>query len=324
MSDNMPDCEFAYGLKWVFADDREGSAPGADVSVRFLLKLPPMWSEDYFSIANESYSSRDYDVCDNPYLKLSWSRDREIIRFEYQWFGTFLISADGSQVWVCTERDRRDVRGTVLGPIAAYVLRLRGRVCLHACGLAHRGNAYLFCGPSGMGKSTLGAFLSLDGLSLICDDVAPLSVSEDSVQVLRGSTVFRLWPESLVQLGIDADQLERVVSTHEKRQLPAAETISATSQIDQFLLKSVFFLERGSTDQFEVQEVDLSHALRMLLEHASTAYVQGSRERGHRALEFRVLGALLRRVRCFRLITPRSLDMYAGECKTLAARVVRE
>ncbi len=61
------------------------------------------------------------------------------------------------QGWWLPPRELGDALGYLLGPVLGLLLRLRGRVCMHASGVVIQGGALLFIGAEGAGKSTTSA-----------------------------------------------------------------------------------------------------------------------------------------------------------------------
>ena len=62
----------------------------------------------------------------------------------------------------------------LLGPVLAFVLRLRGVVTTHASSVSVDGKAVAFIGPQGAGKSTTAAALLARGCNVLTDDVVPI------------------------------------------------------------------------------------------------------------------------------------------------------
>ncbi len=93
--------------------------------------------------------------------------------------------------------------------VFAFALTLRGSVCLHAASVAMNGGAVLLAGPAGTGKSTLAARLSLNGWSVLTDDVAVIDRTPRGFAVRPGAPLLRPRRSGLAALG--SSGLARVV-----------------------------------------------------------------------------------------------------------------
>jgi hypothetical protein len=80
----------------------------------------------------------------------------------------------------------------VCGGVVAFLLMAAGRTVLHASAVEVGQTAIAFAGPSGTGKSTLGALLCATGARLVTDDCLPLSVDGDGVRCGGGTRELRL------------------------------------------------------------------------------------------------------------------------------------
>jgi hypothetical protein len=130
----------------------------------------------------------------------------------------FLIDPLGQHVWATwlPQSTLEDVTTYLLGPIAGFVLRLRGVVCLHASAVALRGRAVVLLGPSEAGKSTTAAAFARLGFPVLSDDIVALSERNGRLPVQPGSPRLRLWPESVGMLFGEAGALPRLTPTWDK------------------------------------------------------------------------------------------------------------
>lgn len=79
------------------------------------------------------------------------------------------------------------LRSALYGPVAAALFSRLGILALHASVVSIGGRGWVFCGASGVGKSTMAAVLAARGNDRIADDMAVLrSVSEGSFEVAAG------------------------------------------------------------------------------------------------------------------------------------------
>lgn len=88
-----------------------------------------------------------------------------------------------------------DLAVYLTGPVLGFILRLRGRLALHASAVAVEGRAVAFVGPSGCGKSTLAAMFARGGSAVLTEDIAPLHFERGRVSVLPGHSSVGLWPD---------------------------------------------------------------------------------------------------------------------------------
>src|SRR5829696_1003226 len=133
----------------------------------------------------------------------------------------------------------------VLGPVLATVLRQRGYLLLHASAVAVAGEAVLFLGSSGWGKSTTAAALHARGHGLVTDDVAVLRVEESRPVVFPSFPQLKLWPEALVSLGDDPEKLPQWNPRLEKRVRTAAHRFSSAP----LPVKRIYVLEEGNAPE---------------------------------------------------------------------------
>lgn len=116
-----------------------------------------------------------------------------------------------------------DIRVFLLGSCFGALLHQRELLVLHASGIQTDAGAVLFCGPSGIGKSTLLGELLNRGYPMVVDDVCAVTVDEAGRPlVLPAYPRTRLWADSAKALAVETVGLERTRPTLEKyeRQLP--------------------------------------------------------------------------------------------------------
>jgi len=141
--------------------------------------------------------------------------------------------------------DEKMLRLFVLGPVLAILLRQRGHFLLHASAVAVAGEAVLFLGGSGWGKSTTAAALHARGHGLVTDDVAVLRVEGSHPMVLPSFPQLKLWPEAAVSLGNDPEKLPRWNPHLEKRARSAAHNFSSAP----LPVKRIYVLDEGDTPE---------------------------------------------------------------------------
>jgi len=89
-----------------------------------------------------------------------------------------------------------------LGPVMAVLLHQRGKLVLHATGVVVDGQAIVFLGKSGQGKSTLTAMFCQRGYSALADDLVPVDLEGAIVSVYPGFPMLRLGRDAAKALDI--------------------------------------------------------------------------------------------------------------------------
>ena len=137
----------------------------------------------------------------------------------------FLIDADGRHIAgrVPSDAGLSDVACYVTGPVLGFVLRLRGVIALHASAVEVAGRAILLVGDARAGKSTAAAVLATMGCKVITEDIAALSIEQETVSVREGCPEIALRPDAVAQLFGSAEALPRFSDTWEKRRLDLTE-----------------------------------------------------------------------------------------------------
>lgn len=80
--------------------------------------------------------------------------------------------------------------------VVALACAWRGAIPMHASAVAIDGRAWLLCGATGAGKSTLTAALLAQGAEFIGDDLTMVDAGGDGTTVPRGRTTMRLHPDT--------------------------------------------------------------------------------------------------------------------------------
>ena len=138
------------------------------------------------------------------YLKIS---DEEAI-FSDKNIGTFLIH-NGCEITAIPQHSVEDsrIRLCIIGTIFAILLYQRGLFVLHGSAVEVDGGAVAFIAPSGWGKSSMTAALHAKGHHIISDDVVPVSIEGNTMNVFPGFPQLKLYPEVAETLGHDKSKL---------------------------------------------------------------------------------------------------------------------
>jgi hypothetical protein len=159
--------------------------------------------------------------------------------------------------------DESLVRTLLLGGLMATILRQRGFLVLHACGVAREGRAIAFVGDSGWGKSTLASFFCRHGFQLLSDDVLVIDLSGEAVRVVPGAPMVKLRPDAGQWLRADYDNLPNLHFESNKR-LEDARTVYATEDAQ---LERLYILEGRGADHNEILPLHTQEKMVELLRH---------------------------------------------------------
>ena len=113
----------------------------------------------------------------------------------------FLLS-DGREIAVAAEpaADEADLSAFIMGGALGILLQQRGQIVLQASAVRVGGKAAVFCGGSGVGKSTLAAALAQRGYPLLTDDVCVITADGGAPMVHSDGGRLSLWAQAIERL----------------------------------------------------------------------------------------------------------------------------
>jgi len=92
---------------------------------------------------------------------------------------------------------------------APHVLLLQHQIVLHASAVLDTDGAFVFCGPSGLGKTTLARVLAAHGRRLVAEDLVVLSWAHEVPEVvLNGESAIRAWAAAQAALLVSRNQVD--------------------------------------------------------------------------------------------------------------------
>jgi hypothetical protein len=167
------------------------------------------------------YVSSNLDEEDHPALRVALLKGGKYFGFFYSDGARFAIDRTGREVCVDWPENYtlEDACTYLLGPVLAFVLRLRGVTCLHASAIALDDRAIALFGLAGAGKSTTAAAFAVRGFPVMSDDAAVLADLGDRFLVQPGYPRINLWPDSVRTLFGSEDALPRITPTWDKMYL---------------------------------------------------------------------------------------------------------
>jgi hypothetical protein len=200
------------------------------------------------------------------------------------------------------EADPSVLRVMLQGRLMAYLLRQRGWLPVHASAVAIGGQAVLFAGESGAGKSTTAAALYARGHKVLTDDVGAVRVVNGCVELPAGWSGLRL-----------SDDTGEIIRNHtatpefqyDKHVFRLERPESAAS----WPVKRIYFLEYGIASRRPAPRRDViagSSAVALLNSHSFLRPWRAGNELLRINLERSACVAAI--VPVHRLIRPRSLN----------------
>jgi hypothetical protein len=215
--------------------------------------------------------------------------------------GTF-VARQGREIVVdpLPDVEERVVRSYIVKAALAAVLLQRGKLILHASGVAIGGMAVAFVGSSGMGKSTTSAALHARGHPVIADDLLGVDVcGSDTPMALPGFPQVLLLPESATALGRNPSSLPRVSPLSDKFKLDTPLGFS----VEPFPLRRIYAL--ADADHDVIEPLGGREAVATLVAHTFgiLAFSQGAKP-----AHFLLCAELVKRVPVRRLARARQFE----------------
>jgi hypothetical protein len=229
----------------------------------------------------------------------------------------FLVSRSGARIWG-TWPDPLTLDDTatyLLGPILAFVLRLRGAVCLHASAVALGGRAVALVGQTGAGKSTTAAAFARRGAPVMSDDVVALDDRGASLWAQPGGPRLRLWSDSAQILFGAWDALPRLTPNWEKLYLDLGGGDFAFQ--DRPLPLGAVYVLRGRNRDTGAPLVGPLSRQEGLMDLVRNTYVNYLLDRAMRAREFELLGKLVRCVPVRRVVPHKDPARLPALCQAI-------
>jgi hypothetical protein len=114
-----------------------------------------------------------------------------------------------------------DIQVFLMGTIFAYVLQYHNYLVLHGSAILVNGQAVIFSGDSGAGKSTIAAAFAKKGYNVFTDDMVVIKYTDDNkFELIQGWPRLKLWQDALSYFGEKSDNLIRVQNKQNKYEFP--------------------------------------------------------------------------------------------------------
>jgi hypothetical protein len=213
--------------------------------------------------------------------------------------GRFLV-LDGKTIVVepAIQTNDKDLGVFIAGSVIGSLLLQRDIYAFHGSALLHGNHAILISGKSGAGKSTLSSLLVQRGMALITDDLCALDCSNtDTPVVLPGTQQFKLWKDSIVQLGMNTEKFEKIREQMDKYYVPAILICNEPKPV-----KYVFSLQPAQLASLNIEEVKGFTKLALL--KSNTYRYQYLRGMNKMPVHFNAMGCLGQHARIFKVARP--------------------
>ncbi len=312
----------AYGLRLASSQPIPGLTPvsaasSADVTVYFG-SMPAGLENSSSGSPQVIFSEEGPSDAVFPTLTASLVSGGSFIHFRYVDGTEFLLDRAGTRVWAVWREPLtlEDTATYLLGPVMAFVLRLRGIVCLHASAVAVEDRALALLGPGGAGKSTTAAVFARLGYAVLADDALAVLERGDFFLAQPAYPRVRLWPESVRALYGSDEALPLLTPNWEKRYLPLDEN-RESFQPDPLPLAAIYILDERSEQAAEpaIETVAPQAALVSLI---TNSYVNYLLDKTMRSQEFDFLGRLVNRVPVRRVLPLAGPEHLPGLCRVIA------
>lgn len=257
-------------------------------------------SQDVTIRVDKKAALRDYlptEVIEQPWA-LSLAREKAIVYVKET--GLFIIDNGKQIVFVpAPEAIEQLARFYIVGTVMAILLYQRQFLVLHGSVIDFDGEAVIFLGNSGDGKSSTAAAMSAAGYNLVNDDVAPVTIEDRQIILQPGFPQIKMSRATAHALNYDFDTLPLIHPQEEKRGYRPQHSFSRSP----LKVKRIYVLEYGA--DFASTPIDASKAVMELSRHSrpTTLYHQGD------ALHFFQCANLVKEQPIYRLTRPKNLEL---------------
>lgn len=264
------------------------------------------------------YRSVPQDPPDQPNLRVGLLPGRDYFGLFYGDGVRFAVEHRGREVWADWPENYtlEDACTYLLGPVMGFVLRLRGKVCLHASAVAIEGCAIGLVGLPGAGKSTTAAAFACSGFPVLSDDVVALVDKGDRILVPPGYPRVNLWRDSVRCLFGSEEALPHITRTWDKRFLPLGQNGHrfASSPLP---LGAIYILD-SRDPTLTAPTVEALSAKEALITLVANTYVNYLLDQNMRRTEFDVLSRVVSGIPVRRVHAPDDPSAILKLCRAIA------
>lgn len=237
------------------------------------------------------------EVIEQPWA-LHLTREKAIVYVRET--GVFLIDNGRKIVFIpAPEALEKVARFYIVGTVMAILLYQRQFLVLHGSVINIDGEAVIFLGNSGDGKSSTAAALHAAGYNLVNDDVAPITLEDGRVILQPGFPQIKMSRATANALGYDFDSLPLIHPLEEKRGYRPQHNFLR----EPLTVRRIYVLKYGV--DFASTPIAASTAVMELSRHSrpTTLYHKGD------ALHFFQCANLVKQQTIYQLTRPKSLEL---------------
>ncbi len=253
----------------------------------------------------------DWQVEGVPFLEVAESADGIYMRLRYYNGTQFILTRAGTHVWVAWSQPATfdTALNMLANPILGLCLHLRGIVPLHASAVLIGGQAVLFAGHSGHGKSTTASLFARHGHSVITDDIAAINAGAplhgaDVFCVQTGYPYVRLYDETAAAMLGNASPEIDLRTPKDKAYFNPNAQFETTNDGQPVPISAIYLLvARGDNPQ-----MIRAKPIMALVSLSDKLYLNTLIDDAMRAGAFHVLSRMVERVPVYLLAAPDGLD----------------
>ena len=182
--------------------------------------------------------------------------DKEAI-FTTNECGKFYIkNGDTIIIEPIVEPDYQHLKAYLLSRSFALLMFQRNTVALHGSSILFNNKAYIFCGQSGAGKSSLSAGLTLKGYDLFSDDLSVIDFDNNKPVIHCGFSHNKLCEDTMKYFNISSENLIKVDNFANKYALPTSKTFSdCTAEVAILIELSINYNNSNNDTSVSLTEV---------------------------------------------------------------------
>lgn len=212
---------------------------------------------------------------------------------------------DGKEILVDIhpEAQLKDVKVFLYASVFGGLCHLRHTLPLHAGAIMHKGEAYLFTGNTGAGKSTTVAALQKRGYAVLTDDLAPVKFNaSNQATISQGISRIKLWGDALDRIAIPYLPEDQIRDEIKKFHTAVNQKLDDKD----FFVKKIFILEPHGKEELVCTELKGKEKIVEVMKHTfRTQLIEGF---GLKQNHFEKSAHLINQIRIFKIRQPRKVN----------------